>query len=104
MFLLRLVVALSYEDRNYIKTSLHIFLLTFSLDEIYSAKQKLIPKKSTRIRRPATSRLVRWQTAIWCEPEFFSAEQGGLCDKKNSGWQIALIFCLLFHQGKSEVS
>ena len=45
----------------------------------------------------ATSRIVRLQPAIWCEPEFFVkgvTHLGG--NAKNSGWQIALISFVTF--------
>ena len=48
-----------------------------------------------------TSRIVRWQTAIWCEPAFFVRWALGLARyAKNVGCQIALIFCILFHLRK----
>jgi len=45
---------------------------------------------------------VRWQKAIWCEPEFFVRRGLGLgITTKNSGWQIVLIsFVTFLHQGR----
>ncbi len=52
-----------------------------------------------------TSRIVRWRTAIWCEPEFFVKWVLSLATvAKNSGWQIALIFLLLFSSRKKVIS
>jgi len=45
--------------------------------------------------------MVRWLTAIWCEPEFFVKWVMGLSSlAKNSGWQIALNFWFFFFKKK----
>ena len=45
----------------------------------------------------ATFWMVRWGTAIWCEPDFFYIWVSHLgVSAKKSGWQIALTFLLPF--------
>jgi len=41
--------------------------------------------------------------AIWCEPEFFVRGATYISGfAKNSGWQIALIFCFFFIKEKEK--